>query len=201
MSSKFNIGSVIYDATTGTEQGAILHDGVYTSTSSPTATDTLLIKQAGVQKQIAHGDLGFIRAKATLETTLTSVSFDIANATIISSTVCEVDIGALSDYGNKVVFITGTSPRQRIRLVSDKPASIPVEFGFVDFSDTTLTLDVGAQVAAFQVDDIFSADFDAIVPWNGSLYSNDDSEFIASFIALYGSYKQLPQIINPSLQY
>lgn len=55
--SKLHKGSVIYDATTGTEQGAILHDGTYTATTTPASTDTLLIKQSGVQKQITHQDL------------------------------------------------------------------------------------------------------------------------------------------------
>jgi hypothetical protein len=55
--SKLHKGSVIYDATTGTEQGAILHDGTYTSTDTPASTDTLLIKQSGVQKQITYADL------------------------------------------------------------------------------------------------------------------------------------------------
>ena len=57
MSSRFNIGSKIYNATTGVEVGDILHDGVYTSTTTPTATDTLLIRQAGQQKQITYDDL------------------------------------------------------------------------------------------------------------------------------------------------
>ena len=64
--SKLHKGSVIYDATTGTEQGAILHDGTYTSTDTPASTDTLLIKQSGVQKQITHKDLmnGFVKLKS-----------------------------------------------------------------------------------------------------------------------------------------
>jgi len=66
MSSKLNIGSKIYNATTGVESGEILHDGNYTATTSPTATDTLLIRQAGVQKQVTHKDLmgGFVKVKS-----------------------------------------------------------------------------------------------------------------------------------------
>jgi hypothetical protein len=55
--SKLHKGSVIYDATTGVENGQILHDGTYTATTTPASTDTLLIKQSGVQKQITYGDL------------------------------------------------------------------------------------------------------------------------------------------------
>ena len=55
--SKLHKGSVIYDATTGVENGQILHDGTYTATTTPASTDTLLIKQSGVQKQITYADL------------------------------------------------------------------------------------------------------------------------------------------------
>jgi len=77
MSSKFNIGSSIYDATTGTEQGKILHDGIYTVTTTPTDTDTILIKQSGVTKQVTRGDfkgqvesmlIGSINGSGTIDT-------------------------------------------------------------------------------------------------------------------------------------
>jgi len=77
MSSKFNIGSVIYDATTGTEQGKILHDGNYTETTTPTDDDTILIKQSGVTKQVTRGDfkgqvedmiIGSINGSGTIDT-------------------------------------------------------------------------------------------------------------------------------------
>jgi hypothetical protein len=57
MSSRFNIGSKIYNATTGVESGDILHDGTYTATTTPASADTLLIKQSGVQKQITYANL------------------------------------------------------------------------------------------------------------------------------------------------
>jgi hypothetical protein len=43
--SKLHKNSILYDATTGVDLGNILHDGVYTCTSSPASTDTLLIKK------------------------------------------------------------------------------------------------------------------------------------------------------------
>jgi hypothetical protein len=80
MSSRFNIGSKIYNSTTGVESGDILHDGTYTATTTPASTDTLLIKQSGVQKQITHKDL----TKFTY-TTLGSLSTGTGTITIAPS--------------------------------------------------------------------------------------------------------------------
>jgi hypothetical protein len=55
--SRFNIGSKIYNSTTGVEIGNILHDGTYTATTTPASADTLLIRQAGQQKQITYANL------------------------------------------------------------------------------------------------------------------------------------------------
>jgi hypothetical protein len=83
--SKLHKGSVIYDATTGTEQGAILHDGTYTSTDTPASTDTLLIRQSGIQKQITYADLtdglggGGAPTKTQLASRSSTGSFTIAD--------------------------------------------------------------------------------------------------------------------------
>lgn len=54
--SKLHQSTEIVD-NNGATQGTIVHDGTYTATTTPADTDTLLIKQSGVQKQITYGNL------------------------------------------------------------------------------------------------------------------------------------------------
>jgi hypothetical protein len=102
MSSKLHIGSKIYDYTTGVEQGTILHDGTYTATTTPASTDTLLIKQSGVQKQITYANLtaglgGGGELTYTLLATLNSVStFNITTSNGLDSVL--VFVGYDQDF-------------------------------------------------------------------------------------------------------
>jgi hypothetical protein len=91
MSSKLNIGSVIWNATTGVESGQIVHDGTYTAITAPTATDTLLIKQAGQQRQITRNNLLF-----PVETVLnlTQANFTLIVSNFYQLTLTEAQINA-----------------------------------------------------------------------------------------------------------
>jgi hypothetical protein len=105
MSSKLNIGSKIYNATTGVESGDILHDGTYTAITAPTATDTLLIKQSGQQRQITHFNL----TKFTY-TTLGSLATGTGTITIAPSNGLNSLIVVEAEAYNSAAVATWTGP-------------------------------------------------------------------------------------------
>jgi hypothetical protein len=123
MSSKLNIGSVIYNATTGVESGQIVHDGTYTSITVPTATDTLLIKQAGQQRQITRNNLLF-PAETVLNLTQANFTLQSTNFYILTLTEAQINandaiiirISAASTSANYFVVVPNNSKPIRIWL-------------------------------------------------------------------------------------
>jgi hypothetical protein len=140
MSSKFNIGSVIYDATTGTEQGKILHDGNYTATTTPTDDDTILIKQSGVTKQITHKNLVWFQTLDLLGNTTTTGTIDISARRSVSSVIVITVTDGTSERA------TLTTRASALTTSSFGPATIYVDnIAAAEFyrntSSTTITVD------------------------------------------------------------
>ena len=123
MSSKLNIGSKIYNATTGVESGDILHDGTYTAITAPTATDTLLIKQAGQQRQITRDNLLF-PAETVLNLTQANFTLQFTNFYYLILTQAQINandaiiirISAASTSASYFVDIPNNSKPIRIWL-------------------------------------------------------------------------------------
>jgi hypothetical protein len=123
MSSKLNIGSVIWNATTGVESGQIVHDGTYTAITAPTATDTLLIKQAGQQRQITRDNLLF-PAETVLNLTQANFTLVATNFYMLTLTTAQINandaiiirISAASTSASYFVDIPNNSKPIRIWL-------------------------------------------------------------------------------------
>jgi hypothetical protein len=123
MSSKLNIGSKIYNATTGVEIGDILHDGNYTAITVPNATDTLLIRQSGQQRQITRDNLLF-PAETVLNLTQANFTLVATNFYVLTLTTAQINandaiiirISAASTSASYFVDIPNNSKPIRIWL-------------------------------------------------------------------------------------
>lgn len=147
--SKLHKGSVIYDATTGTEQGAILHDGTYTATTTPASTDTLLIKQSGVQKQITRGDLLKFQTLDLLGNTTTTGDIDISARASTSSVIVITVTDGTSERATLTTKVTS------LTTSSGSPATVFVDgLTAAEFyrSSTGNTLTVSGLETGFRVE-------------------------------------------------
>lgn len=167
--SKLHQSTEIVD-NNGATQGTIIHDGTYTATTTPTDTDTLLIKQSGVQKQITYanltsglGGLELIRAHTGALTSTgasgsTSGSLQISGETFAAGDTLAIEMNNSSSESttNQIVICevntTDTTPTSTLQSLTYR------NYIFVDgndIKDSTFTVKVSASGDTLYFDDSY----------------------------------------------
>ena len=167
--SKLHQSTEIVD-NNGATQGTILHDGTYTATTTPASTDTLLIKQSGVQKQITYGNLTsglggleLIRAHTGALTTTgasggTGGSLQISGETFSAGDTLAIEMNNSSSETstNQIVIceinVADTTPTSTLQSLTYR------NYIFVDgndIKDSTFTVKVSASGDTLYFDDSF----------------------------------------------
>jgi hypothetical protein len=135
--SKFHTGSKIWNADTQTDVGTILHDGSYTATTTPTGTDTLLIKQGSTQRQITRDNLLY---PAETVLTLNNPTFVDLGGGNFSYTLTEAQINA-NDY--IIINKTPTANSQIYTVVvpnNSKPVRVAFSLNSAAFTSCVIVL-------------------------------------------------------------
>jgi hypothetical protein len=132
MSSKLNIGSVIWNATTGVESGQIVHDGTYTAITVPNATDTLLIRQSGQQRQITRDNLLF-PAETVLNLTQANFMLVTTNNYFLSLTSAQIN-------ANDAIFVRISAASNSANYYLTIPVNTkPIRIWFTRVPNATFT--------------------------------------------------------------
>jgi len=176
--SKLQQGSVLWNATTGTEQGAILHDGNYTAITVPNATDTLLIRQAGQQRQITRNNLLF-PAETVLN--LTEANFTLVTTNNYFLVITEAQVNA-----NDAIFVRiSAASNSAIYYLAIPNNSKPIRIWFTRVPNATFTASSLIMNGTKAANEITKLVFDQSVSSGASNFIQDE-DFSLSASANYG---------------